>query len=174
MPPVNRPRARANQRPPQKQPKKSTSNNSSSVIIVIVIAIIAIIAIGFFFGYPLINKSEKVRPIIIDTTESTPVDTTETIVPVIEEPQIIVKQESSLSVPKGYYIIVGSFRNKNYADIMVKNTRKDIELQVHYFEELGVYRVSAGQYDNIHKAYNDTYSVKDIDGCSNAWVLENQ
>ena len=167
MPPVNR--TRAVRRPPQNQPKKSTSNNSSLGII-IVIAIIAIIAIGYFYGYPLLKKSKEVHPVVVDT----PVDTTETVIPVIEEPQIIVKQESSSSIPKGYYIIVGSFRNKNYADIMVKNTRKDIELQVHYFEELGVYRVSAGRYDNIHKAYNDTYSVKDIDGCGNAWVLENQ
>ena len=172
MPPVNRPRTHANQRP-QRQPKKLTSKNSSLVII-IVLVIIALIAIVFFFGYPLINKSEAAHPVIIDTTESTPVDTTETIIPIIEEPQIIVKQESSSSVPKGYYIIVGSFRDKNNADNMAKNIRKDIELTIYFFEEIGMYRVSAGQYDNIHKAYNDTYSVKDLDGCANAWVLENQ
>ena len=110
---------------------------------------------------------------LADTTEIVFVDTTATIIPEIEEPQIIVKQESSPSVPKGYYIIVGSFRNKNYADIMVRNIRKDIELKVYFFEEIGMYRVSAGYYDNIHKSYNDTYSIKDIDGCANAWVLEN-
>ena len=169
MPPVNRPRP--GQRP-RTQPKKSTSNNSSLGII-IVIALLALIAIGYFVVYPLIKKSE-VRPVVVDTIESTPIDTTETIIPEIKEPQIIVKQESSSSVPKGYYIIVGSFRDKNNADNMAKNTRKDIELKIYYFEEIGMYRASAGYYDNIHKAYNDTYSIKDIDGCSNAWVLENQ
>ncbi len=170
MPPVNKPRP--GQKTQVQTTKKSTNSNSTIIGIIIVIAVLALIAVGYFVGYPMLKKSREARP--VTNIVETPVDTTTVIPPVVENPEIIVKQESSSSVPKGYYIIVGSFRNQNNADKMVKNIRKDIKLEVLSFEELGLYRVSAGHYDNIHKAYNDTYSVKDLDGCANAWVLENR
>jgi hypothetical protein len=166
-------------------PKKSTGSNGAAIGIIIVIAVLALIAAGYFFGLPYLQKYLQKSPLEAIILENTPpADTTaqnpdgevlsepEIEVPPVED--IVVKQESSSSAPKGYYIIVGSFRNQSNADRMVQNTRKDIKLETVYFEELELYRVSAGHYDNIHTAYNDTYSVKDLEGCANAWVLENR
>lgn len=147
---------------------------SATTIGIIVAAGIAVLgALAWFVGYPMLKARQNaqiVTPIAEttpDTTFVTPPDTT-----AIEE--VAVLQETVPSVPKGYYIIVGSFRNRDNADRMVNNTGKDIALEVLHFEELGVYRVSAGYYESIRKAYNDAYSVKDLDGCANAWVLENR
>ncbi|MDR1154563.1 MAG: SPOR domain-containing protein [Bacteroidales bacterium] len=186
MPPVNRPRP--GQKTQAQAPKKSTGSNSATVGIIIVIAVLALIAAGYFFGLPYLPYLQKYlqkSPTEAIVLENTPADTAATQNPdgeALNEPEpevppaedIVVKQESSSSAPKGYYIIVGSFRYQSNADRMVQNTRKDIKLETVYFEELGLYRVSAGHYDNIHTAYNDTYSVKDLEGCGNAWVLENR
>ena len=154
---------------PQAQTQKKASGSNSALGILIVIAVLAIVAVGYFAGYPFLQKLMNPQPTAIK--ESPLADTTKVVIPVVEE--IVVQQELSTSIPKGYYIIVGSFRNKNNADNMVQNVKKDIELNVLYFKELELHRVSAGYYDNIHKAYNDIYSIKDLDGCADAWVLEN-
>jgi hypothetical protein len=167
MPPVNRPRP--GQKPRAQTPKKPSGSNSTATGIIIAVAVLALVAAGYFVGYPLLLKnSQPATAIIIEP----PADTAVITPPVVED--IAVKQESSSSVPTGYYIIVGSFRNEANASRMVTNCSGDIQLQVLYFAETGFYRVSAGHYDSIHKAYNDTYSVKDLDGCANAWVLENR
>jgi len=153
---------------PQAQTQKKSSGSNSALGILIVIAVLAIVAVGYFVGYPFVQKLMNPQPTAIK--ESPPADTTKVVIPVVEE--IVVQQK--LSIPKGYYIIVGSFRNTNNANNMVQHTKKDLELNILFFEELGLYRVSAGYYDNIHKAYNDIDSIKDLDGCADAWVLENQ
>ncbi len=171
MPPV-RPK-------PQQQPNKPkaapSSGNSKTVIILL--AALVICAVGGYFLYPIIKDAlEKSRPQQVITAptvpEVVPVDTVQTK---IAEPEPIPhKIESVSSVPKGFYIIVGSYQKKYNADNLVKSLKKDVELNVLHFQELGLYRVSAGRYDNIHKAYNDMISIKDLDGCTNAWVLENK
>jgi len=168
MPPAIRPRPGL--KPPAQPPKKSTGANNNKLGFLIVISGLALVAAGYFVGYPLIQRFKKPQPVVIWQNPS--VDTTKVIIPEVEE--IVVQQELSTSIPKGYYIIVGSFRNKNNADNIVHQIKKDIELNVLYFKEEELYRVSAGYYDNIHKAYNDIYSIKDLDGCADAWVLENQ
>ena len=159
MPPLKRPV------PKQKQgtnPQKKSSNHITIGIIVVIIVLLILAAGGYFYIYPRIIQQKKATTniIISDTIKITPIDT----IPKIVESEIVVQQESTSSVPKGYYIIVGSFREKNNAENLLKKVRKDIELNVYYFEEIGLYRASAGHYDNIHKAYNDAYSIKDIDG----------
>ena len=163
MPTINQPRPK---QIPQAQ--KSSGSNNNTFGILIVVAVLALVAVGYFVGYPFLQKFMKPRPAMI--TVIPPVDTTTVVIPDVEE--IVVQQELP-SIPKGYYIIVGSFRHQNNAGNMAQNMRKDFELNVLYFEELELYRVSAGFYENIHKAYNDLYSIKDLDGCADAWVLEN-
>ena len=85
-----------------------------------------------------------------------------------------VQAPSSSASNKGYYIIVGSFREKNNADRFVNNAKKGIELEVIYFEKLGLHCVSAGRYDNSRQAHNDLNSIRNIDGCGKAWVYENR
>ena len=152
-------------------PEKTTGSkkNTPIIIIIIVVLVLGVSAVGFFVGYPYLQQffEPKSSTILV----SPPLDSSSITIPVVEE--VIFQQESSPSVPKGFYIIVGSFLNKSYADDFVDNKRNDYELKILYFEELSLYRVSAGYYDNIHKAYNDLFSIRDLDCCSNAWVLEN-
>ena len=180
MPPVNKSRARQKTQAQSHNIKKS-SNSNQRLVFLFVIAVIAVIVAGIFIVYPLLKKTSDTSSVTViennqvDATEfeTIALDTIAIDIPKVDETKITIKQESSTSVPKGFYIIVGSFRDQANADNLVKNVRKDIELKIYFFEGSGLYRVSAGQYDNIHKAYNDTYSIKDIDGCSGAWVLEN-
>ncbi len=168
MPPV-RPRPQPNTTQP-KTGKKQPVNPTT--IIIGVIALLVVVIVGSFFLFPSIQKHFRKTPTQV-IVEEPPVEEIKVVEEPVEELKPL-KQESSSSVPKGFYIVVGSYRIKNNADRMVKNRSKDIELKVLFFDELGLYRVSAGHYDNIHKAYNDMYSIKDLDGCSNAWVLENR
>jgi hypothetical protein len=172
MPPVNRPRPVQKPRP---QTAKTPSGSGAAWGIVVTIIALALVG-GGYFSYPYLKKwwDERQHQPVSVKNDAPPTDTTAVVQPVVEKPDIVVRQESSASAPGGYYIIVGSFRIKDNADNMVKNTRKDIKLEVLYFEEIDAYRVSAGRYDNIHAAYNDTYSVRDLDGCASAWVLENR
>ena len=163
MTPVNKSRLKQS---PQKQPsQKSVNNNSTVVMIIIAISIIVLVLLGYFFGYPLVKKHFFNRSTTI-IQETVTVDT-----PEIEETQIVTQQESNPSIPKGYYIIVGSFRNKVNAEQMVR-MNDAINLNVLYFESLGRYRVTAGYFENIREAYNKIYKVKDVFGTENAWVLE--
>lgn len=154
------------------KPKDEDQPNNAARVIVLIILIIGI-GVGSYFLYPIVKAKFFTKP--VEVVEELP-----TVTEVIEEQPPVTevlepfRQESSSSVPKGFYIIVGSYRIKSNADHLVTKLKKDIELKVLFFEELGLYRVSAGQYDNIHKAYNDLYSIKDLDGCTNAWVLENK
>ena len=165
MPPV--PPRLQTQKP---KPEKKQTGNKVALIIITVVVLIVGAGIAAYFFYPPFGELFRKTPEqqIVDPPIEEPEEE--------EEPEPVLqpqKQESSSSVDKGFYVIVGSYRLKSNADNLVKTCRKDIELQVLYFEELGLYRVSAGKYDNIRKAYNDTYSIKDLDGCENAWVLEN-
>ncbi len=175
MPQVN-PRTQTQQKP--KSEKKSTNNNTTIGIIVAVAVLLGAGTIAFFSYPPFRDLFRKSPEEVVTRQDTTPKDTVivEEAPPVEEakpledvKPQ---KQEVSSSTSKGFYIIVGSFREQSNAERMVKKCKKDIELQVIYFQEIGMHRVSAGRYDNIRKAYNDTYSIKDLDGCANAWVLE--
>jgi len=163
---VNKPRPgqKFQTRPPQ---TTTTHNNNSGIAILIVILILAVLAAGYFFGYPLIREYFNSRN-ATTIQKIAPVDS----LPVVKETPIV--QEKLIpAIPKGYYIIVGSFRNKTNADRMVQNMSKNIHLDVLYFEQLGFYRVSTGYYENIRKAYSNVFQVQSIDGCNNAWVLEN-
>ena len=150
------------------------SNNTMKIIIIAAIALI----IAFIATYLL---SPTFRGFFRTAPEQAAVEQQQEYIEevFVPEPELPAeelkaeKQESSSSVPKGFYVIVGSFQQKSNADKFVKKC-KDIELEVLHFTELGFYRVSAGRYENIHKAYNDKYSIKDLDGCENAWVLENR
>ncbi len=169
MPPV-RPRPQAQKPKSEKNP--AGSGNTTTIVVIIILLLLIGGGIAAYFLYPPFQNFFRKTPKETIVTEPAPKDTVviEEAPPIEElKPQ---KQESSNSAPKGFYIIVGSYRNQSYANKMVKNCSKDIELEVIYFEEIGMYRVSAGHYDNIHKAYNDAYSIKDLDGCANAWVLE--
>ncbi len=160
------------QQTPASKSGQGKKNNTGSVVAIVFIAAIALGVIAYFV-YPKIQGmlQKTPEPIIVEELPEM-----EEIIPeeLIVEDIKPAKIESTSSVPKGFYIIVGSYRVKNNADVLVKNIRKDIEAEVLYFPELGLYRVSTGKYDNIHKAYNDMFSIKDLDGCANAWVLENQ
>ena len=172
MPPIH-----SRPRPQMQKPmlQRSQSGNKIALIVTISIAVILGIGVAAYFMYPPfadLFRSKPEQPFYeMPVEEPVQKPIVETI-PVEElQPQ---KQESSNSVAKGFYIIVGSFQQKRNAEYFVKKCSKDTELQVLYFDEIGYYRVSAGKYDNIHKAYNDAYSIKDLDGCENAWVLENR
>lgn len=171
MPPVRRPRPQ-----PVKPEKTAKGSNNITTIIIIIIILIAC-GVGGYFLYPVVknelekrNRQELPPPPVQEVVQDTVPQVTETVPVEDIKPD---KRESSPSVDRGFYIIVGSFQNKNYAESMVRRLKKDVDLTVLHFPELGVYRVSAGKYESIHKAYNDKYSIKDIDGCENAWVLEN-
>ena len=169
MPPVNRPRPGQASQP--QTPKKSSGSNKGILWIVVVIVVLGLAAAGYFFGYPLFQKYWDARfgNIVL---ESPPVaDTTTVITPEVEE--VFVQPEVS-AIPKGYYIIVGSFRNKDNADKLVQTTTSDSEVKALYFEDLGLYRVSVGYFDNIHKAYNNIHRIKDSYGVADAWVLDNR
>ncbi len=164
---------RTKQLPQSQKPKKQSDQTQTIAIIICVIVLIGAFIAAYFFYPPFGNlfKKQKEVVMVIDTLPQMPVDTLQHT---IDSELVPHKTESNSSVEKGFYIIVGSFQQKQNAYNMANKHKKDVDLTVVYFEELGLYRVSAGRYDNIHKAYNDTYSIKDIDGCSDAWVLENQ
>jgi uncharacterized protein YneF (UPF0154 family) len=152
-------------------PQKQAAINNSMWLVIIIIAVLVLAVFGYFFGYPLFQKYRNNRFVNL-IPEAPPViqeADTATLTPVVEE---IFTEEIS-SIPKGYYIIAGSFRNKNYADNMV-SSNKDIELEALYFEDLGIYRVSAGYFGNIHQAYNKIYGTRDFDRFDDVWVLEYQ
>ena len=174
MPPVNK-----KPQPTTKQPgagKKPGNNNTKTIVIVLVCVVVAAAVIAFFVHPPFRDFFRK-SPAKTAVEAPAPEEVAEDVPPVEEAPAEELqpqKQESSSSVSKGFYVNVGSFRDQRNAERLVKNCSKDIELEVLYFNEIGYYRVSAGHYDNIHKAYNDKYSIKDLDNCENAWVLENR
>jgi hypothetical protein len=160
MPPVKKSPSGQNTRT-----KKSTF--SPGCIIILVIAVCVTAGAVYFYGYPWFQEYRASRH-VLPPVEIAVQDTTYT------PPPVVVQQETVPSVPKGYYIIVGSFRSKEYAEQMAKTLSGSLKLEVFHFEEIGVYRVSAGLYDNIHNAYNNVNRVWDVDGCENAWVLENR
>lgn len=165
MPPMNKTRQGT------ESPQKQAAINNSMWLVIIIIAVLVLSVFGYFFGYPLFQKYRNNRFVNL-IPEAPPViqeADTATLTPVVEE---IFTEEIS-SIPKGYYIIAGSFRNKNYADNMV-SSNKDIELEALYFEDLGIYRVSAGYFGNIHQAYNKIYGTRDFDRFDDVWVLEYQ
>ena len=152
----------------QTQKPKSSSGSGVIIAIVVIIVVAGIAAAVYFFGYPWFQKYMDSRRPAPPPVEVAVQDTTTYI------PPVVVQQETAPSVPKGFYIIVGSFRSKDYAEQMVKTFSGALNLDVFYFKKIGMYRVSAGLYDNIHKAYNNVNRVWDVEGCENAWVLENR
>jgi cell division septation protein DedD len=134
--------------------------------IVVVIAVLALVGAGYYFGYPMFQKywDKRFKPVVLVTP---PVDTTTVVIPEVVE---VVPPEPAIA--KGYYIIVGSFRNKDNADKMVQNTSGS-DVKALFFEELGLYRVSIGYYDNIRQAYNNKPGMMASSGIADAWVLEN-
>ena len=165
MPPVTRPRPGQQSQP--QTPKTSTGSNKNVLWIIVAIAVLALAGAGYFFGYPLYQKYWNARfAIAIPETPPPAEDTTTVVVPVVEEIAVVSELPT---IPKGYYIIVGSFRNKNNAAKMVQNTSGS-DVKSLFFEDLGLYRVSVGYFDNIRQAYNNKNSY----GFADAWVLENR
>ncbi|MDR2038336.1 MAG: SPOR domain-containing protein [Bacteroidales bacterium] len=166
------------------KPEKSTSKkNTGTIIIVLLLGIGIGITIGILFD-PI--KKIFVKPAVEETIiitpaplpESEPEEINEEVQPepepVAQPVAVTHKQESSSSVPTGFYIIIGSYHQRYSAEQLVSAVEKDIEANVLHFKELGLYRVSVGKYDRLNKAYNDLSSIKDLDGCEEAWVLENR
>jgi hypothetical protein len=183
MSPVTRP---TGQRPPN---KPSSGGNSGATIAIIVLLLLAGgggAAYYFFFSKQKVKPAPKPASIeqVIEQPQDTlfadtiPLPEPEPVIePVIEEPTtaLPLKYESSPTIEKGFYIIVGSYQNKYNADKLAKNLKADIETRVLYFEASGLYRVAAGgRYGSIHEAYNDRISIRDIPGCAEAWVVENR
>jgi len=151
----------------EQQNKKILTNNNNPLLIIIVFVFLALIIVGIFC-YPWLKdhfNSSNTTTI----TELAPLDT----IPAIDEPFIIEQEESLPSIPKGYYIIIGSFRYKDNAESLVNHYSNRFHLEILFFEELGLYRVSIGYYDNALKAYTNVLSVKDFEAFWDAWVLEN-
>jgi len=163
MPPVVRPRSGQSSQP--QTPKSSTGSNKSVLWIVIIIAVLALAGAGYYFGYPVFQKYWDSR-FKVAVPELPPADTTTVVIPEVVE---IVQPEPA--IPNGYYIIVGSFRKKENADKMAQ-TISGGNTKSLYFEELGLYRVSVGYFDNIRQAYNNKPGIMASYGISEAWVLE--
>jgi len=145
----------------QAQTSKKSDNRTLAIIFA---AVLVLVAAGYF-AYPFLKNLLFPPPQII-VVEEPPV------IPVEEPAEIF--QEPLPSIPSGYYIIIGSFRDKNRADLMVDNLKNvNLVLETLHFENIGAYRISAGRYDNIHVAYNETVKVMDILSTANVWVLEN-
>jgi len=143
-----------------------TSKKSSKTILATIffVGALVIIAAGYL-AFPFVKNLLFPSPPVIAVVEEPE------IIP--EEPQEVF-QEPTPSVPRGYYVIVGSFRNRERADLMVSNMKNyNLTLEVLHFEDIGAYRVSAGHYENIHTAYNETIRVMDILNTPKVWVLEN-
>jgi len=154
-----------NKKSPVPNPQASTSKKTNfTVPIIIGVALLALLA-GGYFAYPFVKNLLFPPPQIIAVEEKPE------IIP--EEPPVVI-QESTPSIARGYYIIVGSFRDRNRADLMVSNLKNtNLNLEVLHFEDIGAYRISAGHYDNIHSAYNRVHTVMDMMNTPNVWVLEN-
>ena len=185
MPPLNKPYPGQK---PQMQPVKKKSHSSA---IALLVSALILVAVGYFIVYPFLSKYLKTPHSLTFVVADTPVRTTSRITAHAEEPEIAVVQETppatvvnepNIAVvrnrqpasAKGFYVIVGSFPTKASADNFVKTKGNAINLEVLSFEELGLYRISAGYFDNIRSAYNAIPRVKDTGGFANAWVLENR
>jgi cell division protein FtsN len=174
--------------PPVRTPKKSNGGAIAAIIVVLLIGA----GIAGYLLYPsLIKKMEPApvpEPVTMlkdtiaepDTTTFQPYtpDTTEMVAeeiqPALIDEQPTVRYDSSISVERGFYIIVGSFKNKNNAERLAKKLSADIETRVLYFEGSGLYRVSAGKYGRLRDAWNDMGSIRILEGCDEAWVVENR
>jgi len=159
------PLVRKNRSVPNPQERSSKKTSKSILVVISVVGALVILAAGFL-AYPFVKNLLFPPPPVIVVEEKPE------IIPV-EEPQEAI-QEPVSSIPKGYYVIIGSFRDRKSADLWVNNMKdQNLTLEVLHFEEIGAYRVSAGSYDNIHTAYNETINVMDILRTLNVWVLEN-
>jgi len=160
MPPV-----RKNHPDPNSQERSSKKTSKNIIVIFLIVGVIVLLAVGYF-ACPFV-KNLLFPPQSVIVVEQVP-----EIIPADESQEAI--QESGTSIPKGYYIIVGSFRDRKNADLWVSNMKNfNLALEVLHFENIGAYRISAGHYDNIHTAYNEAVNVMDVMSSLNVWVLEN-
>ena len=170
---TRRPVPNQNAQPPQ--PKKS-SGSGKSLVIVGVLALIILLGVGgYFFAYPLIKERffpPPPPPVVIEEIQE-PEPEPEFIVEEIPEP-IVETPKITDSAPKGFYIIVGSFRLKRNADKFVKIISRDLDAESFYFASIDMHRVSVGFYNSWTAACNDLPSIRDIEGCEKAWVLINK
>ena len=159
------PRARKNHSNPDHLEQTSEKSSKQILGIICVVAALILVAVGYL-AYPFVKNLLFPSPQVV-VVEKEP-----EIIPE-EEPQEII-QEPVSSIPRGYYVIVGSFRSRERADLLVSNMKNfNLTMEVLHFKEIGAYRVSAGFYSNIHTAYNETVKVMDILRSPNVWVLEN-
>ncbi|MDR1672319.1 MAG: SPOR domain-containing protein [Bacteroidales bacterium] len=172
--------------PPVRTPKKS---NSSAIIAIIAVVLIGAGIAGYLL-YPSLIKKPIPEPVIEPEPVVTLQDTipepntasepdtlemvAEEIQPVAVDEPMVVRYDSSTTVDRGFYIIVGSFKNKSNADRLAKKLSADIETKVLFFEGSGLHRVSAGKYGYLRDAWNDMGSIRILEGCSEAWVVENR
>jgi cell division protein FtsN len=164
---------------PQSAPKKGGNGFIVTGIIIIILA--AAIGAAWYFGYLPFQKKPVPPPppppvevVETDTTQVVQEDPIEAVVSEIVAETPAVRYDSDPNVEKGFYIIIGSYQSKRNAERFAKNMKADIETKVLFFEGSGLYRVSCGYYKNIHTAYNDRISILDLEGCSEAWILENR
>jgi cell division protein FtsN len=149
---------------------------------IVIFIIIAAAGAAWYLGYiPL--KKEPVAPPPPPPVEIVETDTAQVVEPeedLIEEvvqetvPEKPAGYDTDPNVAKGFYIVIGSYQSKRNAERFAQKMKADIETKVLYFEGSGLHRVTCGHYKNIHAAYNDRISIRDLEGCSEAWVLENR
>lgn len=148
---------------------------------------IAAVAVYFLVYEPFQQKKQAAIPPPVAVVDSVAVDTVAMSEPVdllesepveqfVEAPvePIVVRYDSDPNVERGFYIIAGSYRSRRNAEKFAEQLSKDIDCKVLFFESSGLYRVSCGKYGNIHTAYNDRISIRDLEGCAEAWILENR
>jgi hypothetical protein len=170
------------QRPGQK-PKQSGGGGGK--ITAIIVIVIIILAVAGYFLYPIFFAIPAPMPplepatVVVEEEEIVEPDTVQ-VVEIKEEPkpavvvQEVVRYDTSPTVERGLYIIVGSFLNRRNAEKFAEKLKTDLETDILFFEGSGLFRVSAGKYRSLREAYNDMGSVRIIEGCEEAWVVENR
>jgi cell division protein FtsN len=163
------------------QPQNSSKKGGNGFVITgIIILIVAIAGAAYYFYYlPSQKKPVPTPPVVQVATDTIPEVQEDTLELVVAEPVAVnetpaVRYDSDPDVEKGFYIVIGSYQNQNNAKRFAKNMKADIETKVLYFKGSGLFRVTCGHYKNIHTAYNDRISILDLEGCSEAWILENR
>ncbi|MDR1667682.1 MAG: SPOR domain-containing protein [Bacteroidales bacterium] len=170
--------------PVKPKPASKSNNGATIAIIVIALLVIAAVAVYFLVYAPSQQKMPPpAPPVVADTTDIEPPDTliaesipevVDQFIETIDNEPVAVRYDSDANIERGFYIIAGSYRSKRNAEKFAEKLSKDIDCKILFFESSGLYRVSCGKYGNIHTAYNDRISIRDLEGCSEAWILENR
>ncbi len=142
----------------------NTRTMRSSIILMIIVSLLALSGCDYFKKHRLFSKDVDT---VLDMTIQEPTSMVADTTPIVEEP--IIEEPVPQTVNGKYFMIVGSFQNRNLADLYSdKISKMGYQSQVIEAPN-GFFRVTAKSYTNFQEGISEIDDFRSA-VTANAWL----